>query len=459
MVIRPRRRRLPTSRPGEDALLARLRNLEPSAWRLLYDQAYPVLSTYAMLRLGTAALAGEAIRDAMIKAVEVLPSEKLEGDTLRLTLLGFVAQQIAATGRLRPEPDPSAITALPPGRRRLRDVFAALPSGEQDLLALVVAGATLEQAASAIRWDPNAAANALSRDCRMLAPSLSVAQVIEELRAAFPGRPWEPRLEDQQALRAAVVGARDHGRRRRVFGYLSLAAGASMIVLGLLSNGVLPRSVRMLAYSAGLPVQSPRVLDVERDIAALSDAVRAGNPANVDLAARALTSAFDALNASEMDRVRSDVEAELLRARQFLEGGRAQTGRPYPAPVTGPPVNAASPHPPAPTTSPPENAKRKPAPALHIRPAIVPGPRPRVPAPAPAPAPPAPAPAPVGQPSPPQPGTPAPSQMPAPNPTPSPSLSMSPTPTPSRGRNPKPRPRPSPTRSGRPGPSPTASFP
>lgn len=327
-----RRWRRPPSPPGRDALLAGVRNLEPSAWRLLFDQAYPVLSTYAMLRLGGADEAGDAIRDAMLRAVEVLPSSRQGGDALRAELLAFVAERIDFVTRFQMGPDPAVAARLPDEGRRGRHAFWALPSCEQDLLALLAAGATLEQAASAIRWSPPVAARSVSSACSLLAPGVPLAQVIERLRASFPGRPWEPKLEDQQALRAAVVAVRNRRRRHRRLGSAVVVAGAVVLLAASLAGGVLPKPLRIAARSAGLPVRSPLVVDVEQDAAGLSEALLRGDVPSVDMATRTLAAAFDALDTGERGQVQIDIEVELLRARQFLDSRRAvSAGRSPPA--------------------------------------------------------------------------------------------------------------------------------
>lgn len=109
-------------------------------------------------------------------------------------------------------------------------------------------------------------------------------------------------------------------RRRRLIG---IAAVAILLVAGALlahpaSRMSLPRPIRDGLYNVGLTARSPDIEDLEADVQRLRSGLRRSDRDQVREALRAATAGFDSLDPAERSTVKTDVELELLRARQFL---------------------------------------------------------------------------------------------------------------------------------------------
>ncbi len=175
----------------------------------------------------------------------------------------------------------------------LFDQLGAVLTAPADLL-LVPSAAELEALASAVaaRWPDGAAAPAPA----------SGASPVHRLRSAGP-HPF--RRLGSSAWRAGSAAA--------AIVVLSASAAAA-------AGGVpLPRPVRAVAYTVGLPVDSPALDDTKTHIKELKDAVKANDKPKAVATAKRLTTDLTHVPAEEKQEAVQKVDAVMVQVATFIQ--------------------------------------------------------------------------------------------------------------------------------------------
>ena len=201
-------------------------------------------------------------------------------------------------------------------------------------LALTPSAAELDAlaAAVAVRW-PDGAAVPAAEEAES-APGDSPAPPGSPVRPLRSGRRLPLRRLGSEAWRAGTVAA----------GIVLVSASAAAAATG----GVpLPRPVRMVAYTVGLPVDSPALDDTHQHIKQLSEAVKAQDKPKAEATVRRL----------EQDRVKvpaDEKKVALPKIEKAIEQAVAAQVIPPPSPTTTttvPPAPTTTAPPPAPSTT------------------------------------------------------------------------------------------------------------
>jgi len=177
-----------------------------------------------------------------------------------------------------------------------------------DELALVPSAAELESLAAmvAARWPDQAVAPAPTP---VLTPVAAAATEIDDASGAVPD--------------AVVPRIRWAGPRARRFGSSAWRAGSVAAGLVLFSasaaaaanGGVpLPRPVRVVAYTVGLPVDSPALDDTHQHIEELKDAVKANDKPKAEATVRRLQTDLKKVPADEVKKAETKVEKVIEEA-------------------------------------------------------------------------------------------------------------------------------------------------
>ncbi|MGH9009482.1 MAG: hypothetical protein ACRDYF_06475, partial [Acidimicrobiia bacterium] len=208
-------------------------------------------------------------------------------------------------------------------------------------LALTPSAAELETlvAAVAARWPDGAAA-----------PAAAEAE-------ASPGETPAPRGSPIRSLRS---GGRRSLRRLGSGAWRAGSVAAGLVLVSAsaaaaANGGVpLPRPVRVVAYSVGLPVDSPALDDTHQHIKELNEAVKAQDKPKAEATVRRLRTDLTKVPADEKKEAVPKVEAAIEVAKPLIQSpGPTTTTTVPPAPTT------TAPPPASPTTATTDEEKEK----------------------------------------------------------------------------------------------------
>ncbi|HET9772102.1 MAG TPA: hypothetical protein VFS16_14510 [Acidimicrobiia bacterium] len=188
---------------------------------------------------------------------------------------------------------------------------------EPDAVALVPSAAELEALAAAVaaRWPDGATAP-----------------------VAAPGPVRHLRPTGQRPLRR--LGSRAWRAGSVAAGLVVFSASAAAATGGV----PLPRPVRVVAYTVGLPVDSPALDDTKQHIEDLKEAAKANDKPKVEATARRLRTDLKKVPGHEKKEAEQKVEAAMASVAPLIAPSTTTTTAPTP-PATGAPA------PPAPTTA------------------------------------------------------------------------------------------------------------
>ncbi|HEV3363186.1 MAG TPA: hypothetical protein VG795_03435, partial [Acidimicrobiia bacterium] len=185
-------------------------------------------------------------------------------------------------------------------------------------LALTPSAEELEAlaAAVALRW-PDAAAAPAAEDADG-SPGGTPALPPSPVRRLRPGRRPALRRVGSSAWRAGSVAA----------GIVLISGSAAAA-----SGGVpLPRPVRVVAYTVGLPVDSPALDDTHQDIKALKEAVKANDKPKAEAKVRELHKDLVKVPAGEKKVAEPKVAAAIDAAKPLIESPAPTTTTTAPPP-------------------------------------------------------------------------------------------------------------------------------
>ena len=197
-------------------------------------------------------------------------------------------------------------------------------------LALTPSAAELEALAAAVaaRWPDGAAV-----------PSEEEAEDAPGGSPATPGSPIRPLRSGRRPLRRLGSGAWRAGSVAAGIVLVSASAAAAA------TGGVpLPRSVRVVAYSVGLPVDSPALDDTNQHIKELKEAVKAQDKPKAQATVRQLRTDLAKVPADEKKEAVPKVEAAIAVAadKGLIESPATTTTTLPPSPSTTAPAPAPS---------------------------------------------------------------------------------------------------------------------
>ncbi len=157
-------------------LVRRVATGEPDAWEALYRRAYPRLFAYARRRLPSDDAADDAVSEAMVRAIDRMPSFTWKGAGIDAWLYGILRNVVLESYRdsRRTQPATVQVEDQAPGpldgivsREQLghvRAAFATLDAEDREVLELrVVGGLSADEVGSVLGRRPGAVRMAQSR--------------------------------------------------------------------------------------------------------------------------------------------------------------------------------------------------------------------------------------------------------------------------------------------------------